>query len=40
MTEDEIYFVVRKNGFDSIEKVSAVVLETDGTLTFFEDLKR
>lgn len=33
ISEDEVYAIIRKNGFSKLEETSAVVLETDGSLS-------
>jgi uncharacterized membrane protein YcaP (DUF421 family) len=37
--EDEIYAIIRKNGFSQIEEADAIVLESDGSLTLMKDVE-
>ncbi len=37
--EDEIYAIIRKKGFSSLEDADAIVLETDGSLTLIKNVK-
>lgn len=40
IAEDEVFAIIREKGFSSVEEVDAVVLETDGSLTVIEKLKK
>jgi uncharacterized membrane protein YcaP (DUF421 family) len=40
IAEDEVFSIIREKGFSSVEEVEAVVLETDGSMTVIEKLKK
>ena len=40
IAEDEVFATIREKGFSSVTEVDAVVLETDGSLTVIEKLKK
>lgn len=39
IAKDEIFAIVREKGFDDLECIDAIVLETDGTLTVIKKVK-
>lgn len=39
ISKDEIFAIVRERGFSDLEKIDAVVLETDGSLTVIKEVK-
>src|SRR5690606_737695 len=39
IARDEIFAVVRDKGFSDLEKIDAIVLETDGSLTLIKEVQ-
>jgi|SRR5690606_16626126 len=39
IAKDEIFAIVREKGFSSLEKIDAIVLETDGSLTLIKEVQ-